>query len=360
MTNPDRVVDLRSDTVTKPGPAMRAAIASAEVDDDVLGHDPTTAELEKRVAALLGKEAALFVPSGTMANQICVRAHCAPGSEIVLDRDSHVLRFEAGAPQLAGVGLHPLDGDHGFLDPDLVKRAIGPRNPHVPPTALVWGENTHNAAGGTVWPIDRLDAVAAVAHDTGIPFHLDGARIWNAAVASGEAPARIAACADTVTVGLAKGLGAPVGSLLAGRTSFVEQAWVIRKQLGGGMRQSGVLAAAGLYALDHHVERLGEDHSNARILAERLVDVPGIRIDLAATQSNIVVIDVEGTGRNPAEIVRDAERRGVRIIEFGHTIVRAMTHLDVGRGDVLHAADVLAEVLAGSSARSAASSGGDR
>jgi threonine aldolase len=351
MTSPDRTVDLRSDTVTRPGPAMREAIAAAEVGDDVLGKDPTVGALEERIARLLGKEAALFVPSGTMANQICVRAHCSPGSEIIVDRGSHVLLFEAGAAMLAGVGPCPLDGERGFLDPDAVTRAIRPRNPHVPRTALVWAENTHNAAGGTVWPVEQLDACAAVAHDAGLPLHLDGARIWNAAAACGETPARIAQGADTVTVTLSKALGAPVGSLVVGPAALLEKAWVIRKQMGGGMRQSGVLAAAGLWALDHHLDRLPEDHANARLLAERLADVPGVKVDLAATQTNIVVIDVEGTGRDPAEIVAAAEHRGVRIVWFGRTVVRATTHLDVTRDDVVRAAEILAELLAGSAAR---------
>jgi threonine aldolase len=347
MASPDRVVDLRSDTVTKPGPAMRAAIAAAEVDDDVLGKDPTVGALEQRVARMLGKEAALFVPSGTMANQICVRGHCPPGSEIILERGSHVLQFEAGAAQLAGVGACPLDGERGTLDPVAVARSIRPKNPHLPRTALVWAENTHNAAGGTVWPLARLDACAAVAHDAGLPFHLDGARIWNAAVASGETPARIAASADTVNVCMSKGLGAPIGSLVAGSKTFIERAWVIRKQMGGGMRQSGLLAAAGLYALDHHLDRLAEDHANARLLAERLAEVPGVRVDLESTQTNIVLIDVAGTRREPAEIAAAAERRGVRIVPFGRTVLRATTHLDVTRDDVARAAEILADVLVG-------------
>jgi len=340
------VVDLRSDTVTQPGPAMRAAIAAAEVGDDVLGKEPTVGALEKRVAVLLGKEAALFVTSGTMANQVCVRVHCPPGTEIVLERGSHVLCFEAGAPMLAGVGTYPLDGERGVLDPAEVARAIRPKSPHLPRTALVWAENTHNTAGGTVWPLDRLDACAAVARDAGLPFHVDGARIWNAAVASGETPARIAKSADTVSVCLSKGLGAPVGSLVVGSAAFVERAWIVRKQMGGGMRQSGLLAAAGLYALDHHLGRLAEDHANARLLAERLAGLPGARVDLAAVHTNIVLIDVAGARRDPGEIVAEAERRGVRIVPLGRTVLRATTHLDVTRDDVARAADVLAEVLA--------------
>ena len=251
-----RAIDLRSDTVTKPTPAMRAAIAAAEVGDDVLDHDPTVERLEREIATVLGKEAALFVPSGTMANQIAVRAHCPPGGEIVLDRGSHVLNFEAGAGgALSGAGFHPLDGVRGILDPAAIRRAIRPPVPHCPQTALVWVENTHNLAGGSVWPQEVLDAAAAVAHDAGLPLHLDGARIWNASVALGLPPQRIARDCDTVTVSMSKGLGAPVGALIAGSARFIAGCWVHRKRFGGGMRQSGILAAGALHGLQHHFAR---------------------------------------------------------------------------------------------------------
>lgn len=341
------VVDLRSDTVTKPSPAMRAAISAAEVGDDVLGHDPTVERLEHRVAEILGKEAALFVPSGTMANQISVRAHCPPGGEVILERGSHVLNFEAGAAAaLSGAAFFPLDGARGVFEPDAVRRAIRPPVPHCPQTALVWAENTHNLAGGSLWPQATLDAVAAVAHEAGVPFHLDGARIWNAAVATGLSPARIARDADSVSVCMSKGLGAPVGSLVVGTRSFIEGCWVHRKRMGGGMRQSGILAAGALFGLDHHQTRLAEDHANARFLAERLAALPGVRVDLDATQTNIVVFDVAGTGRSPTELAKQAESHEVLIVPFGATTLRAVTHLDVDRAGVERAADVLAEVLA--------------
>jgi len=343
-----QVIDLRSDTVTRPGPDMRKAIAQAEVGDDVLEHDPTVHALEKRVAALLGKEAALFVPSGTMANQIAVRAHAAPGSEIILDRGSHVLNFEAGAsPALSGVSFHPLDGVRGILDPDAVARAIRPPVPHCPRTAAVWVENTHNLAGGSVWPQETLEAVAEVAHDAGLPLHLDGARIWNAAVASGSTPAEIARPADSVSVCMSKGLGAPVGSLIAGTGELIRGCWVHRKRMGGGMRQSGLLAAGALYGLDHHYERLAEDHANARLLAERLAAVPTVRVDLEATQTNIVVFDVSDTGHAPTALAPRLEEHGVRVVPFGATTLRAVTHLDVTREDVIRAADVIVGVLTG-------------
>ena len=343
-----RTVDLRSDTVTKPGPAMREAIARAEVGDDVLENDPTVHALERRVAGMLGKEAALFVPSGTMANQISVCLHASPGSEVILDRGSHVLNYEAGASlALWGVGFFPLDGQRGLLDPEAVRRAIRPAVGHLPRTALVWAENTHNSAGGSVWPLERLDAVAAVAHDAGLPFHLDGARIWNAAVASGETPARIARDADSVSVCMSKGLGAPVGSLFAGSAEACKRAWVVRKQMGGGMRQSGILAAAALYGLDHHLGKLATDHANARALGERVAALPGVEVDLEATQTNIVVFDVGGTGRDPIELTAALEKRGVRLVPFGGTRLRAVTHLDVDRDDVMHAAAAIEAELAG-------------
>jgi threonine aldolase len=346
-----RIIDLRSDTVTRPGPEMRRAIAEAEVGDDVLEHDPTVHALEKRVAGLLGKEAALFVPSGTMANQIAVRAHAAPGTEIILERGSHVLNFEAGAsPALSGVSFHPLDGVRGILDPDAVARAIRPAVPHCPQTAGVWVENTHNLAGGSVWPQEQLDAVAEVAHDAGLPLHLDGARIWNAAVATGSTPERIARHADSVSVCMSKGLGAPVGSLVVGSAELMEECWVHRKRFGGGMRQSGLLAAAGLYGLEHHYDRLAEDHANARLLAERLDALPTVVVDLDATQTNIVVFDVAAAGRAPGELAAELEKHGVRVVPFGATTLRAVTHLDVTREDVLAAADVIVGVLAGSPA----------
>jgi threonine aldolase len=342
----DRVIDLRSDTVTRPGPEMRAALAAAEVGDDVLGKDPTVRRLEERVAEILGKDAALFVPSGTMANQIAVRRHGAPGSEVILDRGSHIANFEAGAASaLAGISFQMLDGENGFLDPDEVRKAIRPAVPHLPLTSCVWAENTHNAAGGSVWPLEQLDAVAAVAHEAGLPFHLDGARIWNASIQSGETPARIAAGADSVSVCMSKGLGAPVGSLVVGSSEIVEGCWVLRKQMGGGMRQSGILAAGALYGLEHHFERLAEDHENARLLAERLAELPGVHVELGATQTNIVIFDIEDTGHDPSRFVADCEQRGVRIVHFGRTAMRAVTHLDVTREDISNAADVLADTL---------------
>jgi threonine aldolase len=339
-------IDLRSDTVTRPSKGMRQAIAAAEVDDDVLGHDPTVLQLEECIAKTLGKEAALFVPSGTMANQMSIRAHSPPGTEVILERWSHVRNFEAGASHaLWGVGFVPLEGRRGFLDPQEVRAAIRPSIPHLPRTSLVWAENTHNYSGGSVWPVELLDAVADIAHEAGLPFHLDGARIWNASIACGQSPARIAARADTVSVCMSKALGSPVGSLVAGTRAFVDRCWVIRKQMGGGMRQSGILAAAGLYGLEHNLPRLAEDHANARILAENLARLDGVDVDLEATQSNIVVFDVAKTGKTPKEILDQCSGRGVLFVPFGPTRIRGVTHLDVSREDVTTAFQVVAECL---------------
>jgi threonine aldolase len=283
-----------------------------------------------------------------MANQIAVRAHASPGDEIVLERGSHVLNFEAGAAgALSGVAFWPIDGTRGVLAPDAVQRAIRPAVPHCPRTAAVWVENTHNLAGGSVWPQDDLDDVAAVAHDAGLPLHLDGARIWNASVVTGMSPARIARGADSVSVCMSKGLGAPVGSLIVGTAEFIRRCWIYRKRFGGGMRQSGLLAAGALYGLEHHLPLLAEDHANARFLAERLAALPNVSVDLEATQTNIVVFDVGAAGRTPTELAVELDKHGVRVVPFTATALRAVTHLDVSRADVERAAGVLAGVLTG-------------
>jgi threonine aldolase len=340
------VVDLRSDTVTRPSPGMRRAMAEAEVGDDVFGDDPTVNRLQDQVAQLLGKEAALFVASGTMGNAVAVRAQTEPGQEIVLHRESHVYVYEAGGyAAISGCSVRLLDGAGGILDPEDVRRAIRPADEHQPPTRLIVLENTHNRGGGTIWPIERMAAVRAVAAEHGLRVHLDGARLMNACVATGV-PATAYTChADTVSICFSKGLGAPVGSALAGARETIARAHRVRKMLGGGMRQVGILAAAALYALEHNVDRLAEDHAHAARLAVGLANLPGVTIDPRAVATNIVYFEVDpGTGT--AEWLCQAlDAEGVWMLPLGAQKVRAVTHLDVSREGIEHALGVLARIL---------------
>ncbi|MBW4698538.1 MAG: aminotransferase class I/II-fold pyridoxal phosphate-dependent enzyme [Aphanocapsa lilacina HA4352-LM1] len=326
---PDPVVDLRSDTVTRPTRAMRAAMFDAEVGDDVYGEDPTVNRLQERVAHLLGKEKGLFFPSGTMCNQVAIATHTRPGQEIICDRDCHVFNYErAGASHLGGVQLHPLDGCHGVLSARQVCSAIRPIELHEPPTGLILLENTHNRGGGTVYPQDVIEQIAELACAAGIPMHLDGARLLNASVASGHSPAILAAPFDSVYFCLSKGLGCPAGSVLAGRADFIAQAVRLRKAFGGGMRQVGFLAAAGLYALDHHIERLADDHRRARQLAVHLKDLNAFDVELDAVHTNIVMVDVHADC-TAAVVAADLAAHGVRVSVFGPQRLRLVTHLDI-------------------------------
>jgi threonine aldolase len=335
-------VDLRSDTVTRPTAGMRAAMAAADVGDDVYGEDPTAARLEARVAELLGKEAALFVPSGTMANQIALLLHCRPGDEVIVGAGTHCMEYESGgAAAWAGVQFAVV-GEDGTFDAETVRAAIRPAADWLPRSALVVLENTHNRGGGRVFPQAAAEAIGAAARAAGLRVHLDGARLWNASAATGVDVATLAAPADTVSVCFSKGLGAPVGSALAGPLDLVREARRLRKRMGGGMRQVGVLCAAALHALDHHRARLGEDHRNARLLAERLASVPGCVVDPAAVETNIVLVD---TRRPAVEVAARAAREGVLLSVFGPHRLRAVTHLDVDRAGILRAVEVLARAL---------------
>ncbi|HEX6938465.1 MAG TPA: GntG family PLP-dependent aldolase [Longimicrobiales bacterium] len=338
------VVDLRSDTVTRPTPAMREAIARAEVGDDVLGDDPTVRRLEERVAELLGKEAALFFPSGTMANQTAVAVLTTPGSEAIIEATGHILDWEGGAPaHWAGVQLRPVPTPDGLLTADHVAAAIRPAGRMAIRTSLICLENTHNAAGGKVMPLETLRSIRALAERQGIPVHLDGARLWNASIATGIPEATFAAEADTVMVTLSKGLGCPVGSLLAGPAALIDEAWHVRRRHGGGMRQAGILAAAGLYALDHHRERLAEDHARARLLADRLEGVPGIRV--VPPETNIVMIDIVDETLDALRLVERVQPHGVLLSPFAARRVRAVTHLDIDDAGVHRAADAIVAAL---------------
>lgn len=337
------VIDLRSDTVTRPTKAMRDAMASAPVGDDTLDGDPTTRRLETRVAALLGKERALLFPSGIMANQTALSVLSAPGTEVVLEATAHILEYEEGAAaQLSGLQLRPVATVDGVMTPDDVAAAIRDPSPYLPRTSVLTIENTHMGSGGRVQPRDAVEGAARVARERGVAVHLDGARLWHASVASGDSPAELARPADTVMVSLSKGLGAPVGSMLAGPAPVMEEAWRVRRRFGGGMRQSGVLAAAGIHALDHHLDRMEEDHRRARDLAERLGDLPGVTV--TAPETNVVLLDLGNDARRERalEILED---RGVRLSRLGPGKLRAVPHLDIDDDAVDRAVEIMAEVL---------------
>lgn len=337
-------IDLRSDTVTRPSPAMREAMARAEVGDDVFGEDPTINRLQQRVAEVLGKEAALYVPSGTMGNQTCVKVHTQPGDEVVAEKGSHVFNYETGgAAFLSNVQVNTIEGVHGAITAAQIKQVIRPKFYYMPRTRLICLENTHNRAGGTVYPIELIREIHTLARQEGIALHLDGARIWNACVATGISPREYASFFDSVSVCLSKGLGAPVGSVIAGTKEFINDARHYRKIFGGGMRQAGVLAAAGLYALDHNIDRLKEDHDKARYLAGELSRVKGFEIDLSSVQTNIVIISVAKSGKQPEEVLSILRSKGVLFTLGNYMGVRAVTHLDVSMEQVTRAAAIVHE-----------------
>lgn len=329
------MIDLRSDTVTKPTPEMRKAIAEAEVGDDVFGEDPTVNRLQEMIAELLGKEAALFVPSGTMGNQVSIKVLTQPGDEVICEAHSHCYNFEAGGIAFnSGVQPHPVQGDRGVITAEQVEAAIRPADDHYPRTRVVAIENTHNTAGGVIFPLDEIKRIRQVADRHGLAMHLDGARLWNAAVATGIEPAVWAQYFDTVTVCLSKGLGAPVGSVIASTAERISEARRIRKVLGAGMRQVGILAAAGIYALEHHVDRLAEDHRRARRLAEAVADLSGFHVDLDTVQTNIVVIQLTRQEWTVPDVVDALKKNGVLVVPFGPDRIRAVTHLWITDGDI--------------------------
>ena len=339
-----RPVDLRSDTVTRPPAGMRRAMAEAEVDDDVLGKDPTVERLEQRIAELLGKPDALFFPSGTQANQAAMILHTRPGTEAVCEAESHVFHYEmADAAWLSGVQLHPVESDCGRLTAADVARAIRPGDRHHPVTSLVWIENTHNMHGGVVVPVAAMREVRSLARDRGLPVHLDGARLWNASTASETPLAEFAEEADTVMVCISKGLGCPVGSLLAGPSELIGEAWSVRKRLGGGMRQVGILAAAGLWALDHVLPRLPQDHARARALAEGCREIDGV--EPLEPETNILMIEVTRPDLSAGDLADRLAERGVLLIATGPTRLRAVTHFDVDDEGIDFALRALREAL---------------
>lgn len=339
-------LDFRSDTVTKPTPEMRRAMYEAEVGDDVYREDPTVNRLEARAAEILGKEAALFVPTGTMGNQVAVLTHTRRGEEVIVEAESHVFMYEVGGiAALSACQVRTVPGVRGAMDPAAVEAAIRADNVHFPRTGLVCVENTHNRSGGCVLPPENVAAVAEVAHRHGIPVHMDGARIFNAAVALGRPAAELVAPVDSVMFCLSKGLAAPVGSLLVGSRDFIAEARRYRKLLGGGMRQAGVLAAAGLVALEMMVDRLAEDHANARRLAEGIAAIPGLKVDMETVQTNMVMVDIADGRWTAAALVQALKQEGVLCNDTGLRRIRMVTHKDITAADVELALDAIARTV---------------
>ena len=338
-------IDLYSDTQTRPSRAMRDAMANAEVGDEQRNEDPTVRELCSMVAELLGKEAALFLPSGTMCNEIAYRTHTQPGDEIILHETGHALHFEGGAPAaLSGVMLRTLPGARGMFTAAQVRAAVRGNSPHFQRSRLVSVENTTNLGGGAVWSADDLDAVAGAAHEHGLSTHMDGARLMNAVVASGVPASAFARGYDSVWIDMSKGLGAPIGGVLAGSREFIAQALRHKHQFGGAMRQAGIIAAAGVYALEHNVDRLAEDHDNARRFARLIAQIEGIAVDADAVETNMVYFDVAGTGLSARQVSDRLLEHGVRIGPMDERRMRAVTHLDVDTAGVEEAAETLRAV----------------
>jgi threonine aldolase len=343
----DTFIDLFSDTKTKPSTAMRRFMMSAPVGDEQKDEDPTVNLLCERVADLLGKETAVFLPSGTMCNEIAIAVHCRPGDEIICERSAHIVTYEAGGPAaLSGAMVHPIDGKRGIFDADTLAKTIRAESRYAPRSKLVSIEQTSNLGGGTIWPLETIRDVMARARQSQLLGHLDGARLLNASVKSGIAARSFAEPFDSAWIDFTKGLGAPVGAVLAGSRDFISEAWRLKHRWGGAMRQAGIVAAAGLYALDHNVERLVEDHENAQRLALALSGMPGVAIDPQHVETNIVFFDIAETGWKSAELVELARKQGIGLGAFGPTTIRAVTHLDVDRAGITRAIHVLETLLA--------------
>ena len=344
------MIDLFSDTKTRPTPAMRQAIAQAEVGDEQKFEDPTINRLRERICELLGKDDAVFLPSGTMCNEIAIAVHCRPGDEVIAAAGSHVVDYEGGGPAaLAGAMVRALStpegGVPGTFDAAAVRAAVRGDSRYFPRSRLVCVEQTVNTAGGRIWPLAQMREVAQTAASLGLATHIDGARLMNAVVAAGVPASEYARGYDSVWIDFSKGLGCPVGAMLAGGRDFIAQAWRLKQRWGGALRQAGILGAAALHALDHHVERLAEDHANAQVLARELATLPGVTIDPATVETNIVFFDVAGTRASAAQLCAELARRGVQMGAFGETVIRAVTHLDVSRDDVLRAVAALREAI---------------
>lgn len=339
-------IDLRSDTVTKPSEAMRHAMAHADVGDDVFGEDPTVIALQEHVAGLLGKEKALYVPSGCMSNQLALKAHTTAGDEVLMEQDAHMFNYETAAPAvMSSVQVKTVPGVRGVFRAAELPPHIRPALYYMPATRVICVENTHNRAGGTVFPLDEIKKISAFCSERGILFHLDGARLWNASVATGIPVSEWARHFDSVSVCFSKGLGAPVGSAICGTAEFVARAHKWRKVFGGGMRQAGIIAAGALYAVRNNIARLQEDHEKAKRFAAIVNDAPGLSIDMEAVQTNIVLVDVQRTGRTPNDVIAELKRHGVLLSGGTYTSVRAVMHLDVTMEQVTKAAETIASVF---------------
>jgi threonine aldolase len=342
---PMKTIDLRSDTVTKPSPGMRKAIAEAEVGDDVFGDDPTVIRLEAMISELFAKEASLFVPSGTMGNQVALKTLSQPGWEILCERDCHIVNYETAGPAVhSSLLVHMIDTEFGIMTAAQIEKRIREPNIHSPMTKIVAIENTHNRHGGTIFPLEEILGIRAVAQRHGLLMHLDGARIWHAHVATGISLADWVRPFDSVSVCLSKGLGAPIGSMILGTREFIARARRTRKLFGGGMRQVGILAAAGIYAVEHNIERLVDDHAKAKIIAEGLHPLDGFDIDLRRVQTNIVIADVAGTGKTSKEIIDIMKEHGVLAVPFGLTRIRLVAHLDVSPEDCRRAVEIISSI----------------
>ncbi len=339
------MIDLRSDTVTKPSVGMRKAMYDAVVGDDVFKEDPTVNELEEYAANLLGKEAALFVPSGVMGNQICLNVLTNPGDEVICEKDSHIFNYESGSPaMLSGIQLHPIEGKLGVYFPEQVEPIIRPVSAYyMPKTKVIEVENTHVRAGGTIWPMENILSLKQLAKKFNLKYHLDGARIWNASVATGISVKEYASHFDSISCCLSKGLGAPVGSLIGGSKDFIQEAYRVRKAWGGGMRQVGILAAAGLYALKNNIQRLSDDHTNAKYFAEKVSELSAVEIDLKAVQTNIV--SFKPVKMHIDEVLKECQKNGLLLSTGKVGWIRAVTHLDVSKQQIKMAAEILSKIL---------------
>ena len=340
------IIDIRSDTVTQPTQAMREAMAHAPVGDDVYGEDPTVNLLQKKVAELLGKPAALFVPSGVMSNQLAIKVHTQPGDEVIVEKDSHIFNYETSGPSiLSNVQLHPIIGERGVLYAKQLAPAVRPGAYYMMRTSLICLENTHNRAGGAVYPLDEIKRISEFARAVGLKTHLDGARLWNASVASGVSPKEYAKHFDTISVCFSKGLGAPVGSALVGSEEAIQRARKFRKIFGGGMRQAGIIAAGALFALENNIERLKEDHEKAKRFAERISRNPCLVVDMKTVQTNMVVFDISQTGKSTDELITMLRSKNVLISDANYTSLRAVTHLNVSMDQVMTAAEIVANTF---------------